>query len=164
MKLAFPKLAHLALGAALLALPAGAETAPTAPGAEAGPPIVRKVLKKSFDDALFSLKNAVTDQGLVVDQVNRVGEMLARTAKAAGAQQTLYTHAVTLGFCSAKWSRAAMAADRDNIAYCPYTIFLYELPDTPGEVVIGHRRYPGASMQPVNALLDKIVEDTATGF
>lgn len=152
------KALSLALAALLSATPALAETGEGTPGT------VKRVLDDSFDNVLFSLKNAVVNQGLVVDQVNKVGEMLERTKDAVGARRTLYTNAVTLGFCSAQYSRAAMAADPDNLQYCPYTIFLYELPEKPGEVVIGHRVYPGDSMKPVNDLLDKIIAATADGF
>lgn len=151
------KALSLALAALMLATPALAE-------ADAQPLTQKRVLKDSFDNVLFSLKNAVVNQGLVVDQVNKVGEMLERTKDAVGAKKTIYSNAVTLGFCSAQYSRQAMSADPDNIQYCPYTIFVYELPEKPGEVVIGHRVYPGESMNPVNALLDKIIADTADGF
>ena len=149
----------LVLCAGLLAAPAGADYA-TDLGA---PPAVTKVVKGTFADVLLGVKNAIIDQGLKVEHENNVGAMLARTKDAVGATQTLYTHAMTLGFCSAVYSRKAMAADRLNLMYCPYSIFLYETPDKPGEVVIGHRDYPGASMEPVNKLLDKILDD-ATAF
>lgn len=33
----------------------------------------------SFEDAAFSVESAIVDQGLVIDYVSHVGEMLART-------------------------------------------------------------------------------------
>ncbi len=161
------KLIVAALCGALLAVPgwagsAAAQTATTQSGTE-GQRAVTKVVKGDFADVLLGVQNAIIGQGLKVEHVNNVGEMLARTKGAVGATQTLYTHAITLGFCSAVYSRKAMTADRENLMFCPYSIFLYETPDKPGEVVIGHRLYPGASMKPVNALLDKILDD-ATAF
>lgn len=152
----------LTLCALLVAAPGWADTAAAPMDAGASPAVTRTV-KDSFDDVLLGVKNAIIDQGLKVEHENNVGEMLARTRDAVGATQTLYTHAMTLGFCSAVYSRKAMTADRVNLMYCPYSIFLYETPDKPGEVVIGHRNYPGVSMKPVNALLDKILDD-ATAF
>ncbi|GHE06017.1 hypothetical protein U879_05675 [Defluviimonas sp. 20V17] len=162
MKLIVSALLGALLSVSVWAGAAAAQTAATQGGTE-GQRAVTKVVKGKFADVLLGVQNAIIDQGLKIEHTNNVGEMLARTRDAVGAKQTLYTHAITLGFCSAIFSRKAMTADRENLMFCPYSIFLYETPDKPGEVVIGHRLYPGASMKPVNALLDKILDD-ATAF
>ena len=41
-----------------------------------------------------------------------------------------------------------------NIAFCPYHIFIAELAETPGEVIIGYRTFQAGEMQKVEDLLD----------
>ena len=94
--------------------------------------------------------------------------MLGRTAADVGATQTVYHHADFIAFCSAKYSRAMMEADPTNIAFCPFTVFIYETKAKPGEIVVGYRRpilpaNPSAAAAKaaadVDALMAKIVED-----
>ena len=110
----------------------------------------------SFDDAAFSVENAIIGQGLVIDYVSHVGEMLARTGEDVGSDVMLFDAADIFVFCSATVSREVMEADPMNIAYCPYGIFVA---DRDGEVMVGYRNYPDGEMQQVQALLDSIVKD-----
>ena len=114
----------------------------------------------SFDDATFAVETAIVGQGLVIDHVSHVGEMLERTRAAVGSDVVLFTQADVFLFCSAVTSRKVMEADPMNIVHCPYGIFVA---DRDGEVVIGHRTYPDGPMQEVQALLASIVAD-ATEF
>ncbi|MFC0812705.1 DUF302 domain-containing protein [Paracoccus panacisoli] len=123
-----------------------------------------KIVEVPFDDAQFSVEQAITNAGLVIDATSNVGEMLARTKADVGGTKDLYTHAESFSFCSAAVSRQVMEADIANIQYCPYNIFVYEAADAPGKVVIGHRHYPGESMAPVNAMLNGIVDAAAAGM
>jgi uncharacterized protein (DUF302 family) len=113
--------------------------------------------EQSFDDVVFGLENAILDAGLVVDSISHVGEMLERTRADVGSDVVLFTNADVFSFCSAKISRAVMEADPMNIVYCPYDIFIAELPDKPGQTIIGYRQYPEGAMQQVQTLLDGIV-------
>jgi hypothetical protein len=45
-----------------------------------------------------------------------------------------------------------------NIVFCPYDIFIAELPDKPGQTIIGYRQFPEGAMQQVQSLLDEIVK------
>lgn len=126
----------------------------------AGPPMAR-VIEGSYDDVTFDLENAIINQGLVVDWVSHVGDMLIRTGEAVDGAEPLYLNAAVYNFCSAELSRAAMQADPTNIQNCPYGIFVYEHADAPGQIVIGHRVYDEDGMQGVNALLDAIVLEVA---
>lgn len=110
----------------------------------------------SFEDAAFSVESAIVDQGLVIDYVSHVGEMLARTGADVGSDVTLFKEADIFVFCSAVVSRKVMEADPMNIAYCPYGIFVA---DHAGEVIVGYRNYPQGAMQEVQALLDGIVRE-----
>lgn len=143
-----PFLRALLLGASLLvALPATADT-----------PVTREV-EGAWEDVVWDVENAITGAGLVINSVNHVGEMLARTREDVGSSTTIFTHAQVFGFCSAKVSRAVMEADPMNLAYCPYRIFLMERPESPGKIIVGHPGYPEGAMDAVNVLLDGIIEE-----
>lgn len=113
---------------------------------------------QSFDDIVFGVESAILDAGLVVDNVSHVGEMLERTRADIGSEVVIFTHAEVFSFCSAKISRAVMEADPMNVVFCPYNIFIAELPDKPGETIVGFRQYPEGAMQQVQGLLDGIVK------
>lgn len=117
--------------------------------------IVSYTSEDSFEDVVFGLENAILDQGLVIDATSHVGDMLERTRKDVGSDVTIFAHADVFSFCSAKLSRKVMEADPMNIRFCPYDIFVAEIPDS-GETIIGYRAFPEGPMQEVQALLDTI--------
>ncbi|MCB4457847.1 DUF302 domain-containing protein [Leisingera sp. McT4-56] len=110
----------------------------------------------SFDDATFAVESAIVGQGLVIDYVSHVGEMLNRTGADVGSDKQIFSAADIFIFCSAKISREVMEADPMNIGYCPYGIFVAE--DESG-VQVGYRSYPDGPMGKVEALLSEIVEE-----
>jgi uncharacterized protein (DUF302 family) len=112
----------------------------------------------SFDDAAFSVENAIVGEGLVVDYVSHVGEMLERTKADVGSDVKVFDAANVYLFCSAQLSRKVMEADPMNLRFCPYSIFVM---DQGGEVKVGYREMPEGPMKEVEALLDKIAK-TAT--
>ncbi|MDF1716766.1 MAG: DUF302 domain-containing protein [Antarcticimicrobium sp.] len=118
--------------------------------------MVRYTTDQSFDDVAFGIENAILDAGLVVDHVSHVGTMLERTREDVGSDKVLFSQADVYSFCSAKVSRSVMEADPLNIVYCPYDIFVAELADKPGEVIVGYRQFPEGAMQEVQAMLDGI--------
>ncbi|MDX2484446.1 MAG: DUF302 domain-containing protein [Pseudodonghicola sp.] len=120
--------------------------------------MVRHSTDQGFDDVAFGIENAILDAGLVIDHVSHVGEMLERTRADVGSDKVLFTKADVYSFCSAKVSRSVMEANPMNIVYCPYDIFVAELADTPGEVIVGYRSYPDGPMQEVQALLEGIAQ------
>lgn len=111
---------------------------------------------QSFDDVVFGLESAILDQGLVVDSISHVGEMLERTRADVGSDVVLFGAADVYSFCSATLSRKVMEADPMNIRFCPYDIFVAQMPDTPDTVMIGYRTMPDGPMQEVQTLLDTI--------
>ncbi|MBU2983092.1 DUF302 domain-containing protein [Lentibacter algarum] len=117
----------------------------------------------SFEDVIFGLENAIIDEGLVIEGVSHVGDMLERTKADVGSDITLFSKADTYSFCSAKISRDVMEADPMNIVFCPYDIFVIVLPDKPDETKIGFRSFPEGEMKKVEALLDRIAK-TAIGI
>ena len=119
-----------------------------------------------YDDVKFELTNAVIAKGLAIETEGNVARMLDRTAADVGATRTIYRNAGYIAFCSARYSRMIMEADPAGVGFCPFTIFLYETSEKPGEIVAGYRRF-GAARSPalarafaeVEALLDAILAD-----
>ena len=124
---------------------------------------VTYTVDQSYDDVTFGLENAITDAGLVVDHISHVGEMLERTRADVGSEVTIFTQADVYSFCSAVVSRKVMEADPMNIAFCPYGIFVAQMPGDEARTVIGYRSYPEGPMQEVQAMLDKLTK-TAIGM
>lgn len=118
-------------------------------------------VEAEFDDVTFGLESAIVDRGLLVDHVSRVGKMLNRTAADVGATAQTYSQADVYLFCSAVLSRKMMEADPDNIAHCPYSVFVYELADNLGTIHVGYRHMPDGVMQEVQELLDAVAREAA---
>lgn len=125
-------------------------------------------VKDNFESVKQDVIDAITNRGLVIDHTAHVGAMLARTAKDVGASKTIYSDAQSVQFCSATLSRHTMEADPANIAFCPYIIFVYALPGSPGMAYVGYRPLPRvglkqseAAIDAVNALLDGIIREAA---
>jgi hypothetical protein len=125
-------------------------------------------VKDNFASVKQDVIDAIIKRGLVIDYTAHIGEMLTRTAKDVGASKTIYSDAQTVQFCSATLSRRTMEADPTNVAFCPYVIFVYALPGSPGMTNVGYRRLPRvgskqsrAAIDAVNALLDGIVRAAA---
>jgi uncharacterized protein (DUF302 family) len=116
------------------------------------------VTSDSFEDASFALESAIVDQGLVIDYVSHVGDMLNRTGADVGSDVKIFDAADIYIFCSAVLSRKVMEADPMNIAHCPYGIFVAE---RGGQVMIGYRDLPDGPMAEVEALLDAIAREAA---
>jgi hypothetical protein len=132
---------HLLL-ALLLAAPAAADEVVTLP------------FEGTPDDADFVVTSAIEAEGLVIDYVSHVGEMMARTGADLGlGPSPVGDGARSYLFCSATVSRAVMEADPINMAHCPYAIFVAEIG---GETVVGRKVYASESMAPVNDLLARI--------
>ena len=110
----------------------------------------------SFEDATFAVESAIVGQGLVIDYVSHVGDMLNRTGGDVGSDVKLYDAADIFIFCSAVVSREVMEADPMNIVHCPYGIFVT---DADGKVTIGHRDFPDGDMDKVEQLLAGIVAE-----
>lgn len=118
--------------------------------------LVTYTANENFEDVAFGLESAILDQGLVVDHISHVGEMLERTRADVGSDVVLFGRADVYSFCSATLSRKVMEADPMNIRFCPYDIFIAELPDAPDRITIGYRTMPDGPMKEVEALLDTI--------
>ncbi|KZM50223.1 DUF302 domain-containing protein [Labrenzia sp. OB1] len=153
----------LLLGTALMT---GATSVSTAQNVPEG--VTAYEIEGAFDDIRFDLENAIVNRGLVIDYVSHIGDMLARTGEDVGGKKEIFSNAQAILFCSANLSRKAMEADAANIAYCPYTLFVYETPETAGNVTVGFRQLSAsgseesrATIANVNALLDEIAREAS---
>lgn len=127
--------------------------------AQAEDPVVTRY-DGSFEDATFAVENAIVNEGLVIDYVSHVGDMLNRTGEDVGSDTMLFKAADIFIFCSAVVSREVMEVNPMNIVHCPYGIFVAE--DANG-VLIGHRDFPDGPMQAVEDLLAGIVAEAVDG-
>jgi uncharacterized protein (DUF302 family) len=117
----------------------------------------------SFDDVRDAVEMAITDRGMVINNVSHVGEMLERTGKDLGETTQIFIKAEVLEFCSAVVSRKMMEADPDNIVFCPYVISVYVVPEKPGEVRVAYRK-PQIVGSPDSQKSLKAVEDLLSGI
>jgi uncharacterized protein (DUF302 family) len=118
--------------------------------------VVTYTTDDSFDDVIFGLESAILDEGLVIDSISKVGDMLERTKGDVGSDVTIFTGAEVYSFCSATLSRKVMEADPLNVQFCPYGIFVSQTPEQGDMVTIGYRSMPEGVMKEVEALLDTI--------
>ena len=130
-------------------------------------PVVTYSTRARFEDVREDLRFAIQGKGLVIDHESHINEMLERTGKDIGAPRRLYADAHAFVFCSALLSRRTMEADAANIAFCPYSIVVYETADGPGTVHVAYRRpwrpdgsaASAAALKQVETLLDDIARE-----
>jgi hypothetical protein len=133
----------------------------------AGPDHIRLyTVKRDFETVKEDLGIAITNHGLVIDHTSNISAMLERTGKDIGATKQVYGNAGSMQFCTAGVSRRTMEADPSNIAFCPYIIFYYTLPQDPKTVYVGYRRplssgpkASRAALREIETLLDAIVKE-----
>jgi len=153
-------------GAAAMTMVAAASVPSTAQSVPEGVTVYQ--VEAAFEDVRFDLENAIINRGLVIDYVSHIGDMLNRTAEDVGHEKQVFTQAQSMLFCSASLSRRAMEADAVNIAYCPYSVFVYEQPDQPGMITVGYRELSATgsadsmkAIATVNGLLDALAREAA---
>lgn len=166
----FLKHAAQFLVAAVLTAPLSLASIHAAQAVDAAVPegVTAYMVEAAFDDIRFDLENAIVNRGLVIDFTSHIGDMLMRTGEDVGSDTDIFSDAQAMAFCSAVLSRKAMEADPANIAYCPYSVFVYETADKPGQITVGYRRLSEtgdeasrAAIADVNALLDEIAREAA---
>jgi len=107
---------------------------------EERPPVVIRSVVADYDQVWDDLTTALNSRGLVISSVSHVGEMLERTGKALNQNTKIFARAKVMEFCSAVISRKMMEKNPHYIAFCPYQIMVYSLPDDPGKVYLAYRR------------------------
>jgi uncharacterized protein (DUF302 family) len=127
----------------------------------AAPDIKIHSVAGQYDDVKERVLFAIENRGIVLNYTARVGSMLERTGKDLGRPRQIYGQAEVLEFCSAALSRDTMEADPHNIAFCPYAIAIYTLPQEPGRVYLAYRRpSPARTQSSARALaaVEKLLE------
>lgn len=118
-----------------------------------------------FGDVIDGLKLAIQERGMYINNVMHMDEMLERTGKDLGMEETIYTHAQSIEFCSAVLSRKMTAEDPVRIVNCPFIIAVYTLPSEPDTTYVVHRRIPAdeAEASPVMREVADMLEAVAEG-
>lgn len=116
----------------------------------------RYTVQRDYAIVREDLEIAIANQGLVIDHISHIADMLERTGKDLGQTQQLYAKGETFLFCSASLSREMMAADPRNVVFCPYAIALYILPQEPRAVHIAYRIPRPLDSQGDPAVLTKV--------
>lgn len=133
-------------------------------GAEDGKrkePVVVYSVHADYDEVWKGLEMALNERGLTVSSVSHVGEMLERTGKELGRTKKIFGKANVMEFCSAVISRDMMEKDPHFLAFCPYQIMVYTLPDDEKKVYLSYRRliWKDDSGKDVLDPVEKLVED-----
>jgi uncharacterized protein (DUF302 family) len=132
-----------------------------------GQSVVEAQAKGSFEEIKQLLVIAIEGQGLVVDHVATVGEMLERTGQDLGVTTRIYERAEVLQFCSASYSRRMMEADARLLAFCPFGVGIYTLPGEVNTVHLVYRSMQAEGVGPearetlakIDAVLAEILQD-----
>jgi len=117
--------------------------------------VVSAQTKGGFSEVKDSVVLAIQSRGFKIDYTAHIGNMLERTGKDVGATRRVFGSAEALQFCSAVVSRKMMEDKASNIAYCPYVIGLYTLPEDPSTVYVVYRK----GLPEVDALLAGIIKE-----
>ncbi len=129
-------------------------------------PVVLRSVAGDYDQVWDDLTMALNDRGLVVSSVSHVGEMLERTGKVLKRDKKIFSRAKVMEFCSALLSRQMMEKNPHYIAFCPYQIMVYSLPEDPSKVYLAYRRLRWKDARgrgvlgAVEKLLDGLINET----
>ncbi|MFO7953231.1 DUF302 domain-containing protein [Thioalkalivibrio sp.] len=118
-----------------------------------------------YDFYFEMVEEAIASEGLVINNVGHIADMLDRTAEQESGEG-IFLNGRSVDFCSASYSRATMEADPHNMLFCPYIITVYELADEPGTVYMGYTPVPEVgdeeskeSLRNVNDLVERIIKE-----
>jgi len=122
--------------------------------------------KYSFADVVENVELAITGRGFVIDHKSYIGKMLERTGKDTGRTKQVFIDARQFQFCPSTYSRNMMEADPNNIAFCPYIIAVFSVPEDPKTVNVMYR-HPNIvgseaskkALQALDDLLKSLVEE-----
>lgn len=95
---------------------------------QAGPDLSNSDMKRyrvagDFAEVEAFLTDAISEQGIKINNVAHIGEMLLRTGQDIGKDKPIFKFAKAMEFCSATLSREMFESDPHNIIFCPYIIY-----------------------------------------
>ncbi|MEW6133448.1 MAG: DUF302 domain-containing protein [Pseudomonadota bacterium] len=108
----------------------------------------------SYTDVRDFIRMGIESEGLVINNVGHIADMLERTGKDLGATRHVYDHGEQFEFCSATLSRAMMEVDPHAIALCPFIISVYQMSGD-STVYVSYRK----PVQTKNAALRKVLRE-----
>jgi uncharacterized protein (DUF302 family) len=108
----------------------------------------------NYTDVRDFIRIGIESEGLVINNVGHIADMLERTGKDVGATRQVYEHGEQFEFCSSTLSRAMMEVDPHAIALCPFIISVYKMPGDK-TVYVSYRK----PAQTKNAKLRKVLTD-----
>ncbi len=124
--------------------------------------------EESFEDVMQGLQMAIEEQGLYINNIMHMGEMLERTGKDLGLGDSIYLKAESIEFCSAIKSRRMTGENPHRIVNCPFIISVYILTAEPDTTYIVHRKLnigdDTGIMGEVEAMLESLGQAAADGF
>lgn len=136
--------------------------------AQAESPFAVYKSESAFEDVMEGLKMGIQGNGMYINNVMHMGEMLERTGKDLGATEQLYLKAESIEFCSAVLSRRMAGENPARIVNCPFIMSVYVKPDEPDTTYIVHRRVnlgdESDVMQDVESMLEALAEEAVEGF
>jgi uncharacterized protein (DUF302 family) len=115
-----------------------------------------------------NLKNAVTNQGLLISGEMHLGEMLQRTGPDLGFEQ-VFAQVESIQFCSALMAHRMIQANPSNLGTCPFSVLIYARSESPDKVYLAFRvpqlagDESGELAQAIRGMLDTIVSEAASG-
>jgi uncharacterized protein (DUF302 family) len=138
-------------------------------------------IEGTFEDVYDEFKNAIINEGLTIDYVGNVDQMLERTSQAQidtdDIDQNLkqvtpvYLFAKYMQFCSSALTHKAVQANPNNLSMCPFLVFIYETNANPGRIIIGYRpptlstdKASKAISQEVVLFLNGIINEVASNY
>ena len=101
-------------------------------------------IEGTFDDVYDEFRDAIINEGVTIDYVGNVGQMLEWTSQvniSENSKQTkpVYLFAKYMQFCSSALTHKAVQANPKNLSMCPFVVFIYETTENPRHIVIGYR-------------------------
>lgn len=107
-----------------------------------------------YEDVRDFIRMGIESEGLVINNVGHIADMLERTGKDVGATKHVYDGGEQFEFCSSTLSRAMMEVDPHAIALCPFIISVYKMPGD-NTVYVSYRK-PAHTK---NAALKKVLRE-----
>ena len=82
----------------------------------------------NYADVRDFIRMGIESEGLVINNMGHIADMLERTGKDLGTTKKVYEYGEQFEFCSSTLSRAMMEVDPHAIALCPFIISVYQMP------------------------------------
>lgn len=125
-------------------------------GDSGGKYLMVKSKQGNFEDVRDDLVMAIESRGIKINHTNYIAKMLERTGESLGASKQVYGMGEQVEFCKSDLSRAQMEAHPANMAFCPYIISVYTLPQDAKTIYLAYRKplAPGADKATLKALAD----------